>query len=109
MAGAGGFLTTHVLDTARGVPAAEIKLALFLLDNGAREKAEQVAHEIARFPQSCVRADRRSVVAQHGLNVRDALIQEWRNGRPELATEGIRGAGRFSDGKGRHGDFDKIS
>jgi len=78
-------------------------------DNGSREKAEQLAHEIARFPQSCTRADRRSVVAQHGLGLRDALIQEWRNGRPELAREGLDGAGRFSDGKGRHGDFDKIN
>ncbi len=78
-------------------------------DNGSREKAEQLAHEIARFPQSCVRADRRSVIAQHGHGLRNALIQEWQNGRPELAREGIAGAGRFSEGKGRHGDFDKIN
>jgi len=74
----------------------------------ARDKAEQLAHDIARFPQSCVRADRRSVIAQHGHGVRDALIREWQNGRGELAAGGLQGAGHFSAGKGRHGDFGKI-
>ncbi len=33
-----GFLTTHVLDTARGVPAAGMRIALYRLgDDGARE------------------------------------------------------------------------
>lgn len=32
----GGFLTTHVLDTANGVPAAGIKVELFRLENGER-------------------------------------------------------------------------
>lgn len=48
--------------------------------------------------------DRRSVKAQHGLNIRDALVQEWFNSRPVLEAEGIAGAGRFSLGDGRHGD-----
>jgi enoyl-CoA hydratase len=32
----------------------------------ARRAAEEMAHGIARFPQACVRADRRSVYLQHG-------------------------------------------
>ncbi|MFU8899516.1 MAG: hydroxyisourate hydrolase [Roseinatronobacter sp.] len=36
-----GFLTTHVLDTARGLPAAGLKIALYRLDGGAREALAQ--------------------------------------------------------------------
>ena len=75
---------------------------------GAREKAEELAQEIARFPQVCVRADRRSAIKSHGLSVREALIQEWYNGREALIEDGVAGASRFKDGLGRHGDFDKI-
>ena len=61
--------------------------------------------DIARFPQVCVRADRRSAIKSHGLSVRDALIQEWYNGREALVRDGVAGATRFKDGLGRHGDF----
>jgi enoyl-CoA hydratase len=74
----------------------------------AREKAEELAQEIARFPQVCVRADRRSAIRSHGLSVRDALIQEWHNGREALIADGVSGASRFKEGLGRHGDFAKI-
>jgi 5-hydroxyisourate hydrolase len=33
-----GYLTTHVLDTARGVPAAGLKIELFRLIDGRREQ-----------------------------------------------------------------------
>jgi len=36
-----GYLTTHVLDTARGVPAAGIKIALFRLNDDSREKVAE--------------------------------------------------------------------
>ena len=42
-----------------------------------------------------IRADRRSVKAQHGLTVRDALIEEWYNSRVVLEAEGIEGASRL--------------
>jgi len=73
----------------------------------ARAAAEQMAHEIARFPQACARADRRSVLAQHGLSVREAMHREWQISTPML-EEGLRGAARFASGKGRHGDFGDI-
>ena len=75
---------------------------------GARAKAEELAQDIARFAQVCVRADRRSAIKSHGLSVRDALIQEWYNGREALIEDGVAGAARFSGGLGRHGDFARI-
>ena len=38
-----GRLTTHVLDTARGVPAAGMRLALFALDGGAPRRLAATA------------------------------------------------------------------
>lgn len=74
----------------------------------AREMAEQLAHEIARFPQACVRSDRMSVYRQHGLPVRKALETEWQTSIGIVTAEGIAGAGRFTAGKGRHGDYINI-
>lgn len=36
MAGSTGYLTTHVLDTATGFPAADMEIALYRLDGGKR-------------------------------------------------------------------------
>jgi len=45
----GGYLTTHVLDTARGLPAQGIKIALFRLNGDNREKiAEAVTNDDGR-------------------------------------------------------------
>ena len=97
--------------TGRRVNADEalaIGLCEYLVPEGeARQRAEALAHDIARFPQSCMRADRRSVRAQHGLNLRDALRQEWHGSKTEV-TKGIEGAARFASGKGRGGDFTNI-
>jgi enoyl-CoA hydratase len=102
----------EIILTGRKVPAEEclnIGLCEYLTPKGgARDKAEQLAQEIARFPQVCVRADRRSAIKSHGLNIREALIQEWYNGREALIKDGVAGAARFRDGLGRHGDFGKI-
>ena len=76
-------------------------------DGGARTHAEALAHDIARFPQSCMNADRRSVRAQHGLPMRDALRQESRGSKAEV-TQGVEGATRFASGKGRGGDFSDV-
>jgi enoyl-CoA hydratase len=77
-------------------------------DGTSRDKAEELAHQIANFPQTCVRADRRSAIRGHGKPVREALINEWNNGREALIKDGVAGATRFKDGLGRHGDFTKI-
>jgi enoyl-CoA hydratase len=75
---------------------------------GARASAEAMAREIARFPQAAVRTDRRSVIETYGMPVREALRREWTNGVDAHAREGAAGAGRFSEGLGRHGDFGRI-
>jgi enoyl-CoA hydratase len=102
----------EIIMTGRKVPAREcysIGLCERVVPNGkAREAAEEMACEIARFPQECVRADRRSVYLQHGLPVREALKREWYNGLDALEKEGIAGAQRFVDGLGRHGEYSKI-
>jgi len=102
----------EIILTGRKVPAEEclrIGLCEYVTPRGgARAKAEELAREIARFPQVCVRADRRSAIHSHGMPVRDALIQEWYNGRDALIKDGVAGAGRFKAGLGRHGDFEKI-
>ena len=102
----------EIILTGRKVPAEEclnIGLCEYLTpQGGARDKAEQLAQEIARFPQACVRADRRSAIKSHGRNIREAMIQEWYNGREALVKDGVAGASRFKDGLGRHGDFGKI-
>ena len=78
-----------------------------VLEGAAREKAEELAHDIARFPYSCVQADRRSARMQHGLSEQDALRQEWWNSKIEV-TKGVEGAARFAAGKGRGGDFGDV-
>jgi enoyl-CoA hydratase len=55
-----------------------------------------------------VRADRRSVLLQHGLQVGEALRREWDTSVAVIESEGAQGAARFSAGKGRHGDFGNL-
>lgn len=64
--------------------------------------AIELAEEIARHPQACLRADRRSSYEQWSLPTDEALIHELRAGRevlrsPDLAVD------RFIEGRGRHG------
>jgi len=99
----------EIIMTGRKVEAQEclqIGLCEKVVPKGqARSVAESMAQEIARFPQACVRADRRSVYLQQGLSARAALEQEWTNSIGVVELEGIAGAARFAEGAGRHGDF----
>lgn len=74
----------------------------------ARPAAESIARDIARFPQACLRADRRSARRSYGVEIREALAQEWEGSRTIVSEEGISGARRFAAGAGRSGDFDDI-
>ena len=98
--------------TGRQVAADEcerIGLCEYVVPEGeARAKAESLAHDIARFPQLCMRADRRSAIDSHGVPLRDALEHEWIGSKAMVAAEGIEGARRFADGAGRGGDFTAI-
>jgi enoyl-CoA hydratase len=69
-----------------------------------RAAAEQLAAEIAAFPQACVRADRAGVYAGLGRPVRDALAAEFEYGAAVL-QEAVAGAAKFASGEGRHGTF----
>ena len=72
----------------------------------AVEAAEQLALQLADFPQQCLRGDRQSAYQQWGLDEADAIANEFRHGLATLQSgETLSGAGRFRDGIGRHGDF----
>ena len=75
-------------------------------DGSSRPAAENLAAELAEFPQTCMCQDRLSAHEQFGLDLPAALQNEFRRGRaslqsPELQT-GITG---YQSGKGRHGAF----
>jgi enoyl-CoA hydratase len=101
-----------IILTGRKVPAQEclsIGLAERLVPQGeSRAAAEVLAREIARFPQGCMRADRRSVFLQEGLSEMEGLRAEWASSAAMVEQEGAAGAARFAAGKGRHGEFRDI-
>ncbi|WP_367123625.1 crotonase/enoyl-CoA hydratase family protein [Streptomyces phytohabitans] len=92
--------------TGRPVPASEayaMGLANRLVPDGrARTAAEELAAELARLPQDCLRGDRASLLDQEGLPEADALSVELAHGERVLAR-GLEGAARFAAGEGRHG------
>jgi len=71
----------------------------------AREEAQKLAHELARFPQICLRADRMSAYRQWDLDLVAALKNEGREGLKPLRAEAQAGAARFAAGAGRGGSF----
>lgn len=73
----------------------------------AREAAEELADEIARFPQICMRHDRLSTYEQAGLDFEEAMANEFKHGLISLEAGSVEGARRFAGGAGRHGAFDK--
>ena len=94
--------------TGRAVHAGEalaIGLADRVVPSGqSRGAAEELAAEIARFPQGCLRADRASALAQWSLPATAALAREYESGLVVLQSgESARGAARFVSGAGRGG------
>jgi enoyl-CoA hydratase len=72
----------------------------------ARAAAEELALEIARFPQACMRGDRLSVYQQGDLGFEEAMGNELRHGLESLRSPDAQaGARRFALGSGRHGAF----
>jgi enoyl-CoA hydratase len=94
--------------TGRPVPAPEalqMGLANRVVPTGeSRRAAEQLAHELARFPQTCLREDRLSALEQDGLDEPAAIANELEHGLRSL-EEVQAGLGRFRAGAGRHGSF----
>jgi enoyl-CoA hydratase len=89
--------------------ALEWGLANRVVDNGqSRQKAEELAREIASFPQNCMKNDRLSTYNQFGLDIKDAIDQEFEYGLKTLQTgEHVLGSKSFTQGEGKHGSFDK--
>jgi len=89
----------------RADEALQMGLANRVVPRGqARAAAEELAREIAAFPQVCMRGDRRSAYEQFDLPLDEALQNEFRHGLRALenAAEGLQ---RFAQGAGRHGKF----
>lgn len=96
--------------TGRPVPAAEaysIGLANRLVPDGqALEAALDLAGQLSAFPQTCLRNDRASAIAQWSMDWDAATRQEVELGRATLASgEAAAGAARFVAGQGRGGAF----
>ena len=102
---------SHALDlilTGRGVSGDEalrMGLANRLAEPGkALEVALELAQELARLPQTCLRSDRMSVYEQWGIRENEAIRNEFRRGMQVIESgETVAGARRFASGAGRHG------
>jgi enoyl-CoA hydratase len=90
--------------------ALQIGLANRVVPDGtALQAARELATELIRFPQQCLRNDRLSAYRQWDMEQAEAIRQEFALGM-EVITSGetLSGATRFAKGKGRHGDFEQI-
>ncbi|KUI09815.1 enoyl-CoA hydratase [Mycolicibacterium acapulense] len=92
--------------TGRAVDAAEafaMGLANRVVPPGeARQRAEQLAADLAQLPQQCIRADRLSALSQWGRSEPEAMDFEF-GSMSRVAAESLEGAARFAAGAGRHG------
>lgn len=68
------------------------------------DRALELAERIAGFPQETMLADRRGAIEGFGRPLADGLELERRLGM-EVLDVAVRGAARFADGAGRHGEF----
>jgi enoyl-CoA hydratase len=108
---------SHALDlilTGRGVSGDEARqmgLANRLTAPGdARRAAVELAADLARLPQRCMREDRLSSYEQWGASLADAMRGEYSHGLEVLRSgETLAGASRFAAGAGRHGAPDEAS
>ncbi len=100
---------SHALDlilTGRGVSGDEalrMGLANRLTEpGGALPAAVDLAHDMARLPQTCMRMDRMSAYEQWDLPFDAALGNELVRGRVSMSAPD-QAVGRFVAGEGRHG------
>lgn len=96
--------------TGRSVDAIEAfqwGLANRLTENGeAMKEALTLAERICKFPQSALRNDRTSSYDGFGMDLKDALYNEFILGFKTLNTqEYLAGSKKFVSGEGKHGVF----
>lgn len=78
-------------------------------DGQSLQAAMALAAELSRFPQNCLRSDRLSACEQWGMNLDEAINNEFHLGVEVIdSKETVIGATRFASGKGRHGDFGEL-
>jgi enoyl-CoA hydratase len=75
----------------------------------SRWAAEELARELAQFPQVCMRGDRMSAYEQFDLSFQEAMANEFNHGLEALREETSVGAKKFAGGAGRHGSFEESS
>ncbi|XP_013791941.1 uncharacterized protein LOC106475813 [Limulus polyphemus] len=88
--------------------AFEIGLANRLVACGTSlGQAVNLASSLVKFPQKCLRVDRRSTYYSsfEAKSLTDALRFEWEHGKSIITEESISGAQKFMEGVGRHGKF----
>lgn len=103
---------SHAMDmilTGRAVAADEalrMGLANRVVPAGeAPARARELAEQLAGHPGTCLRGDRLSVLEQWGKAESEAILNEFEHGEHTLSSgETVRGALRFRDGQGRHGE-----
>jgi enoyl-CoA hydratase len=98
--------------TGRAVQAAEalhIGLVTQVVPAGnALEAATDLAQSLSRFPQTCMRHDRLSLLEAATLDEPAALANEFGHGMHALRSgETTQGAARFAAGAGRHGELEQ--
>ncbi|MFE3544283.1 crotonase/enoyl-CoA hydratase family protein [Nocardia sp. NPDC059177] len=103
---------SHAMDlilTGRPVDAAEahrMGLVNRVAPRGqALAAARELANDLTRFPQTCLREDRLSALEQAGLTETEAMANEFTHGMTSALSDTVAGAARFAAGAGRHGDF----
>jgi enoyl-CoA hydratase len=96
--------------TGRGVGAVEAEriglINRVVAPGTSLAAARGIAAALARFPQTCLRQDRLSVLEQDGLGETEAIANELDHGRRSL-LEAQAGLDRFRAGAGRHGSFEE--
>lgn len=99
--------------TGRGVGAEEaLQMGLanrVVAEGEALAAALELAQQLSKFPQNCLRSDRLSAYEQWAMPLDEALLNEYERGVAVVASqETLAGASSFAAGKGRHGVFDNI-